>query len=100
MQLSPRLCQTIPTQLLVCEVVATTRSWLPTLSWPKRVENTFLEMSHGSDVPHYHGDIRVIQLTDGVHGNVCSVEPYLLLELVMQRIHSGSQGLKLWPSSV
>jgi len=31
----------IPTQLLVCEVVATTRSWLPTLSRPKEGRKYF-----------------------------------------------------------
>jgi len=75
-------------------VVATTRSWLPTFLGPKRVENTFLERSNGSDVSGYHGEICVIQLTDGVHGNVCSVEPYLLLELVMQRMGEFTQEVR------
>jgi len=62
-------------------VIATTRSWLPTFLGPKRVENTFLERSHGSDVPGYHGDIWVVPLMD----NVCSVGA-IVLELVMQRV--------------
>ena len=66
-------------------VVATTRSWLPTFLGPKRVENTFLERSHDSDVLGYHGDICVVQLMDGLHGNVCSVGA-IVLELVMQRV--------------
>ena len=45
------------------------------------MENTFLERSHGSDVPCYHGDICVVQLMDGLHGNVCSVGA-IVLELI------------------
>ena len=52
---------------------------------PKRMENTFLERSHGSDVPGYHGDMCVIKLMDGLHGNVCSVGTKVL-ELVIQRV--------------
>jgi len=58
------------------------------------VENTFLERSHGSDVPGYPGDICVVQLTDSVHGNVCGVEPYLLLELIMQRMGEFTQEVR------
>ena len=54
------------------------------------MENTFLERSHGSDVPSYHGDICVIQLMDGLYGNVCSVGA-ILLELVMQRVGEFTQ---------
>jgi len=32
--------------------------------------------------------------TNGVHGNVCSVEPYLLLELVMQRMGEFTQEVR------
>ena len=45
------------------------------------MESTFLERSHGSDVPGYHGDTWVVQLMD----NVCSVGA-IVLELVMQRV--------------
>ena len=58
---------------------------MPTFLDPKRVENTFLERSHGIDVPDYHGDICVVQLMDGLHGNVCSVGA-IVLELVIQRV--------------
>ena len=39
----------------------------------------------GDDVPGYHGNIFVIPLMDGLHGNVCSVGA-IVLELVMQRV--------------
>ena len=49
------------------------------------MENTFLERSHGSDVPCYHGDICIIQLMDSLHGNVCSLRA-IVFKLVIQRV--------------
>jgi len=55
------------------------------LSRPKEGGKYFPGRSHGSDVPGYHGDICVVQLMDGLHGNVCSVGA-IVLELVIQRV--------------
>ena len=47
------------------------KSWLPTLSRPKEGGKYFSGKVLGWR--SYHGDICVIQLMDGLHGNVCNV---------------------------